>query len=781
MRDPVQAYQEELSREEFINDFVGEYSAGLTEEERLAEEQRLWEEKLQVFGNGIEAEAQEFERLRKPVEDRMLEDMRQYLGVEDRVDRLNKKAGSGSDLNVNITRKKTNAAEARLSDMLFPTDDKNWGLVPSPVPTVAIEGMPESAPAELQPAPQPMQQPDPQQIPPQSDAEQVGVGQQAIPQPEAMVAGIEQQAPQPLEPALTPEEETLRNAKARAALMEKVLDDQLTECDYASVGREAIRAGCMLGTGVIKGPVRMGRGRRMWSRKEDGLGNVAYVLVDVQDDSPGFELVPTWDFFPTMSATRIEDSEVTFQRHWMTRRDLIRLAKRDDFMPDQIRRVLRNSPDRTPPDYLTQLRDMSEITGVGDEKRYVVWERHGPVDIQDLQACGVIDKDAEVDPLEEYQGVVWVCQGIVIKAAVNPMDTEDQPFSVFNFERDDSCIFGYGVPYLMRQPQKVVTAAWRMIMDNSNLSVGGQIIINKKIIEPAPTPDGKQSWEITPLKIWLLSNSSYRAADAFHVFEFPNHQNELAAIFNLARAMADEETGIPQIAEGDQGQHVTQTAHGMEMLMNSHNIVMRRAVKNWDDNVTVPNILRLYDWNMQNNPNDDIKGDFSPEATGSAALLLKETQARNMLNLVNFLMNPALIGWAHMGPLVRKLVSSMQHDPDELIKTQKEYDAFMQQQQAAAAQQQPQGPNHVEVQRMKNDLAWAIHQAKMQDNAADRQMKALLADTQREIEMMRLAQHKEITLGKVAAEVQKIREKSIADRTLMADEFKIKLETGSGI
>ncbi len=64
---------------------------------------------------------------------------------------------------------------------------------------------------------------------------------------------------------------------------------------------------------------------------------------------------------------------------------------------------------------------------------------------------------------------------------------------------------------------------------------------------------------------------------------------------------------------------------------------------------------------------------------------------------------------------------------------------------------------------------------------AERQFKAALSDVEKEIEMMKLAQDKEITLEKIASDLQKIREKSQADRTLMADEFKVKLETGSGV
>ena len=42
------------------------------------------------------------------------------------------------------------------------------------------------------------------------------------------------------------------------------------------------------------------------------------------------------------------------------------------------------------------------------------------------------------------------------------------------------------------------------------------------------------------------------------------------------------------------------TAMGMAMLMNAVNVVFRRVVKNFDDDMTMPNISRLYDWNMYN-------------------------------------------------------------------------------------------------------------------------------------------------------------------------------------
>ena len=213
------------------------------------------------------------------------------------------------------------------------------------------------------------------------------------------------------------------------------------------------------------------------------------------------------------------------------------------------------------------------------------------------------------------------------------MDSDDRPFAVFNWEKDESSIFGFGVPCLMRSAQKVINASWRMMMDNAGLSVADQLVINKELLYPA---DG--SWDMTPKKIWYLRDKTRSVQEAFSSFSTPSHQVELANIFSMARQLADEETNLPLIAQGEMGPHTTKTSSGMAMLMNSSNIVLRKAVKNWDDDITRPLITRFYDWNMQYNEKAEIKGDFSIEARGSGALLVREKQQENLMIYSNLSM-----------------------------------------------------------------------------------------------------------------------------------------------
>lgn len=769
-----------------------------SEEDQIKREREEWRAKIAMFGDGLERKAEETEALRKPIEDRWIDDIRQYKGLYKESEQAKINRSKGSDRFVNITRRKTIAGEAKFSDMILPNDDRNWSIAPTPVVEeeelrelqAEIErmgqvAMPQQA-AMAGGGSDPMQglmaglgdaaagqQPAGQQPPQQPPAGQPGAGQMdaAMQQPGA---GPGQPPGQGQQAAVTVED----IVKERCTAMQDEIDDQLTESKHEAVCRDVIHHGFLLGTGVIKGPEIRTKSRRRWRREVDpATGESVHVIEFQEITNPTDSAVAPWDFFPDMTATKLEDCEFIFERHWMTRKDLRRLAKTPGFIKEGVIEALQSEPTRIAPDYLNQLREMSGLQSISEEKRYVVWEYHGPVEKEYLLLCGVeVDED---DPLEEYEGVVWVCGGVVLKAMVNPLDTHDRPYSVFNLEKDEASIFGYGIPYLMRNPQEIVNSVWRMLLDNAGLSVGGQVIINDQIIEPVSV-NGKLEWDLTPLKLWRLKDKKARPEDAFKVFEFPNHQNELGAIFQLARQLADEESFIPLVAEGESAQHQTQTASGLEMLLNSHAIIMRRAVKNWDDDITVPLIGRFYDFNMQFNENEKIKGDYVVEARGSSSLLLKETQARNILNLANFAQSPLLQMWFKFKPIADKLANTMQMDAEEFVKTEEEYGAEMQAMQAQQ-QQGDGGEMAAQVEQSKLQLQYQIHQEKIAEAKEDRAFRQWEREQTLYIEAMKLAKDKEIKLSELNAMLENTALKGKIDRSKIADEARIKLEFGSGI
>jgi len=389
--------------------------------------------------------------------------------------------------------------------------------------------------------------------------------------------------------------------------------------------------------------------------------------------------------------------------------------------------------------------------------------------------------------------VVWFSEGHVLKAVINPADTGEMPYSVFNWEKDDTTLFGVGIPYLMRSSQKVLNATWRMLMDNAGLSVGPQTVINSHVVRPA---DG--NWRLTPHKIWELTEKNGNVNNVFGSFEINSHMTELISLFEYARKIADEETALPQIAQGEQGS-ATDTASGMSMLMNSANTMLRRVVKNYDDDITRPFIKRMYDWNMQFGEKEAIKGDFSVDARGTSSLLVKEQQAANLMALMNIAASPLLEPLTNTAELYRKVVSSMQIEADEIVKTSEEIELetqkLEQQMQAQqemmmqASQQQAQGaPTGDPLAQQK----LALEAQKMQMDAQIKGAQIQAQGQKLQIEQQKMASDRELELAKMAAEkgikVSEMRTKLGIEQmkvqskdTLFEKEQALKMRMGSGI
>ena len=721
--------------------------------EKSEQAERDMAERLRVFGVRLQSKANDQVQRRYSIDERWLDDLRQFNGQYDKVTAATLAASGGSKLFVNITRNKVNAAEARLIDILFPTDDRNWGIQPTPVPYLSKIAKDED----------PVQNEDGS---PFVTDEGVQVEKRDIAQ------GV------------------LEEARERSNGMQDEIEDQLNETNYNSVNRDMVHDAVLYGTGILKGPVILGKTRQKWSEVVDDQGQVAQVIEIVEDLKPGAERVDPWDFFPDMQARSIDDAEFIFQRHYMSKKALRDLADKPGFLRTQISEVLKQDADNS--HTATHLQEMQSMAGISsmDNRRFEVWEYHGPVDKNDLIAAGVeVDED---DVFTDYNGVVWFSENRVIKAVINPADTGEMPYCVFNWEGDDTTIFGVGIPFLMRSSQKVLNATWRMLMDNAGLSVGPQTVINSQVVRPA---DG--NWRLTPHKVWELTDKNGSVNNVFGSFEINSHMTELIALFQYARQIADEETALPQIAQGEQGS-ATDTASGMSMLMNSANTMLRRVVKNFDDDVTRPFIKRMYDWNMQFNPKEDVKGDFCIDARGTSSLLVKEQQAVNLMNLMNISASPLLEPLTNTAALYRKVVSSMQIEADEIVKSTEEIEletqnmqkqmeaqqqAMMQaqqaQQQAPAGDPLAQQKLELEAQKMQMDaqLKGAQIQAQAQKLQLDQQKMA----SDRELDLAKMAADKGIKVSEMRTKLGIEKMKVQSKDTLFEKEQALKMRTGSGI
>jgi hypothetical protein len=710
------------------------------EEIASEEESSDGEERLKDIVARLQTEADERVAKRQQVEQRWLVDLRQYHGSTDNYGitkdetqaRPPKATEARSTLTINETRPKTNAMAAKLADLLFPTDDRNWGIAPTPVPELDDEA--EAALKEQERA----------EGEAEGYAQQVAQAQQQGGTDPALMQAAQQQAQGAVQAADQAETVARRfqaqidEARKRAERMALEIEDQLTECSYTAASRDVIEDACKIGTGIMEGPIVGDKTRAKWTEQ-----NGEWVMQDAQDPKPRFRRIDPWTFFPDNDCKTAANSESFYVRELMNRKQLRRLAKVKGFSEEAIKNLVGKGvkPKSSLPQYVSDLRTLTGEQQAPSDELFTVWKFTGPLECEDVkllaEAMGEDPATYEEDPLLEINAVVWFCDGELLKFSIHPLDSGEPLYSVFNLEKDEASIWGYGVPYIMRHPAAAMTAGWRMMLDNAGLSVGPQIIIDREKIEPA---DG--NWELKPRKIWFSKVAIPKDERPFQTFDVPMHQQEIAGIINLANQFISDVTGITPMVQGEQGAGVTKTAQGMAILMNSANVVFRRIVKNFDDDMTVPNIRRLYDWNMQFNETPEIKGDFEVDARGSSVLLVREMQAQNLMLLaMQFGGHPIYGVMLKHADMLRTIFRAHMLKADEHVHDDKKIEELQKQQaeQAAQAAGAGQGMTPEEIalkeQEMEATVAIAEQDAATRRYVADKQFEAAQMRTAEDLNM----------------------------------------------
>ena len=721
---------------------------------------RQQQERLQAFGHALAKQRDEWIRSRYSVgvDKRWIEDQEQY----DSKDNVNRAASqmmtsveqgypvttqharpTRSTVFIGMTRMKTNAAEARLADILLPTDDRNWGIQPTPKPRVMGMAKDGRMAADKMTG-QPLTDPE--------------TGQPLRMKDVANAA--------------------IRVAREKALAMQTEIDDQLNECDYNSELRKVIHDAAVLGTGVIKGPVVTNRVRRAWQPITDQSGQQIHQIEIVEELSPASFRVDPRNVFPDPACGEsIHDGKGIYERHQLTAKQVRELAKQPGYLKEQLRKVLEEGPKRSA--MMTELRDEEQR----DQARetFEMWEYWGEVEHDDLEAAGV--DVGEKDQLRSMNAAVVMINNTVVKAYMNPLDAGDLPFDFYVWEKVAGSCWGYGIPRLMRSQQRVLNAAWRQLMDNAGVSSGPQIVMKPSLIQPAD-----KRWELSARKIWFATDDMDDVRKSFATFEFNSHQQELSGIIEMATQLADAETGVPQLLQGEQGA-APDTVGGMTMLMNSANVVLRRLVKQFDDMVTRPHIRRYYDYNMLYNEEEEIKGDFSVDARGSSALLVRDVQNQAFLNLLAAGANPVYGAFLDTKKLFEKALQAQHIDPAEVFKSEEEIDA-MKEAEAQGANQQPdprveaakiRAQTDIEKVKAQNEGDMAELQTRLMIKQADIAARREEVQMQREIEMLRLANAQNITLEQVKAQLAQTAIRERSRKELFAAEQRLKLVSGSGI
>lgn len=602
-----------------------------------------------------------------------------------------------SMVRINITAAKTDAAVAKVQEILFPTDDKNWALDPEGADS--YEEFSE----------------DDRPVVDDSTGQQIGTVAQA--------ALIE-----------------LQKIRKAAAGLSKDIEEALEECDYGAQGRDVIEWGGMLGTGILKGPIT--RLRRDSSASMQGAEMVRQVT---ETEVPASESIDPRNFWPDPDCgADIRQASGCFERRMISASELRSLAEEPNYLPDRIRQVLSEKPKKAVSDPLPG-EENSMIQANRPGMNYELWEYHGEIETEVLEA---IMGAENVDPLDGLKVCVIIVNDHVVGAYQYTVEG-DLSYDVFNWKKDKECIFGYGIPWLYRTQQRVINAAWRAAMDNMGAASGAQIVMLEGSVEGA---DGNN--EIRGRKVWLASDTD-DVEKAFKVWDIPSKLDDMIKLIDKANDLGDKETNVPDLLQGIKGSAPDQVGSLISLLSNSEG-VLRRVVKQYDDQVTKRHLPRYVRYFREHGKDETAKTPVKVVARGADVLFTRAMKTALLFALAKMKESSPVFG-PHLREreILVELMKSGYIDPSTVLNTPQE---VKQHQQANP----PQPPPEIEVAntRAKADIQKTQlqlqRQQEIEQGAADRaqqqhQQRMQEMEISLQIEIAKLAQQERLQVADIRA------------------------------
>ena len=519
-------------------------------------------------------------------------------------------------------------------------------------------------------------------------------------------------------------------AARRAKKAESRVDDWLQECQYHGELRKMFDDVARLGSGVMKGPVPVKRRASVWQKGENGES----VLAIVEEIKPASMRLDPWNLYPDYPACgeSIHNGSFVWEYDQISERKLEDLKGLPGYIDSQIAKCIEEGP-------ISDSEGTTRTDTRSSKTLYDIWYFHGSIKREDLEAAGC---DCGDDGKASYPAKMTMVNNRVIGAALNPLDNGAFPYDITVWKRRAGMPWGIGVARQLRTPQRIVVGATRRLMDNAGLGSGPMFVVRRGV-EPQ-----NGVWEIEPLKVWIENEeSANQSSSPVSSVVIPMLQGELSGIIQMGMKMAEDTTGLPALMQGQQGSE-PDTVGGMTILNNNANAVLRRCARLFDDCITVPMMNRYYAWLMQYGEDPNEKGDFQIVARGSTALVERDIQSREMINILGLCLNPAY--GKNPARAMDEYLKSRRFDPKAFDYTEDERKKM--------AEQQPPPPPAIMAAQIREEGAMARKQMDIQANGDKLAAQAQIEKSRQEFEAMESKKDRELEAMRMEVDAQLARE-----------------------
>ena len=445
----------------------------------------------------------------------------------------------------------------------------------------------------------------------------------------------------------TPSSVTFSPAMVAAKQMQKKIHDQLEESSASKHLRSTAFEMALFGTGVMKGPFAADKEYPNWD--DEGEYNPVFKTV------PQLNHVSVWNFFPDPDAANMDEAQYVIERHKMSRTQLRALKKRPFFRGSVIDEAIAAGENYVRKYWEDDLSDYSPDTSID---RFEVLEYWGMCDTE-LLIDNEIDIPKELKEYDELQANIWICNGKLLRMVLNPFKPAKIPYMAAPYELNPYSFFGVGIAENMDDTQTLMNGFMRMSVDNAVLSGNLLIEVDETNLVPG------QDLSVYPGKVFRRQGGA--PGQAIFGTKFPNVSQENLQLFDKARQLADESTGLPSFSHGQTGvSGVGRTASGISMLMNAASGSIKTVIKNVDDYLLKPLGEGLFRFNMQFNFNPEIRGDLEVHARGTESLMANEVRSQRLMQFLQTASNPALAPFAKFNYIIREIAKAMDLDPSKV-------------------------------------------------------------------------------------------------------------------
>jgi len=528
---------------------------------------------------------------RAEVEQQWLKNLRQYRGVYD-PDILERIPKDKSRAYPRDTRNKVKGFVAKMIEMMFPAQERNWDLKVTPYPSLPTDVI--------------------QEILFKLSQERIAVAEETGETP----------------PPPTPdeiEEAVRQEAEVRRERMRKKIDDQImdAETDWVSICKRVVRSGGIYGIGFVRSPMVRFQTERTWQYDEE-IDD--YTPIEKEEPRPFPEFLKVWDGYPDLSAQSWEEQEGFFERMVFSRASLSQLRDRPGIKKSALKKFLKdnkagNYSVQPYESSLQQLNSESMSDSNKRERRYEVFRWFGYCAAKDLMEAGVISEGAEDDAPRLTD--VWLLGKEIIYADLAPFGNKvaDVYHAYIYSEDEESGLTGVGLPEELRDRQMSICATTRALYDNISASAGPIYEIATDLLKRNTNVSSVRSFQVFERE----GDGPDLQYPAIRAVNTPPVIPMISEVIKSEREQFDLESNLPSWTMGNAQPlgEAFRTSANMSQMSGGANMITKDHVRAFD-RFTSSVINSLLQWNMEFNEDDTIKGDYQIAPKGAISLVAKE-------------------------------------------------------------------------------------------------------------------------------------------------------------